>query len=134
MKYLYTTSLLSAALLLTSCGKDSPQPEPQLQGRWHAVSNTAYNFSASGQLISQEETPDNSYYLVITPDSMHYRDIRDGNSWGSNAYTRQGQEISYGRARATIIELTDHTLSLRFQDTGRTPGMPYQEVEDHYSR
>lgn len=128
--------LLSSLLLLASCGKDTPKPtaEPELLGRWNAESVTAYNYNATGQLLSQNKVPDRTFYLLLTRDSIYYRDVRDGNSWGKYAYTRQGNSLQYGRSRITITELTNHALTLRFHDPNQMPAAPYQEIEDHYSR
>ena len=130
----FSALLLPLVLLTFSCSKDTPKPAPELTGRWNAVSTTGFDYGADGQLLKQQTIPDQSFYLVITADSIHYRDIRDNNSWGSAKYTRDGQEIRYGRAQATITELTEHALTLRFKDANRTPNNPYQEVEDHYTR
>jgi hypothetical protein len=125
---------LSVLLLLVACGKDTPTPaaEPELLGRWNADGFTAYNYSASGQLLSQKR--ENYYYMLVTRDTVYYRNIRDGSSLGKEAYTRQGNSIQYPRATVTITELTDHALTLRYKDQNQKPGATYQEVEDHYNR
>jgi hypothetical protein len=127
---------LGTLLLLVACGKDTPKPaaEPELLGRWNADGFTAYNYSASGQLLNQNRMPDKSYYMLITRDTVYYHDIRDGNPQGKEPYTRQGNSIRYPRANVTITELTDHALTLRYKDQNQTPGATYQEVEDHYTR
>ena len=136
MKRFYAHLSLLVLLLSVACGKETPQPAPvpELQGRWNSASTTGYNYSASGQLMSQGNTPDKSFYMVITVDSLIYRDIRDGSFWGSYKYARQGNNIQYGRARCTITELTAHVLTLHFAVPNTSPGTPYQEVEDHYTR
>lgn len=127
--------LLSLTLLTAACQQETATPaSPGLEGRWNAESVTAFNYSATGQLLSQDKQPDRSFYLVLTRDSLYYRDIRDGNSWGKYPYTRQGNSLQYGRSQITITELTDHALTLRFKDPNQTPSAPYQEVEDHYTR
>lgn len=134
MKYHCHLLLLGIATLAASCSKDTPKPEPQLLGRWNAESTTGDDYSATGQLINQQTVPDKSYYLVLTPDSLLYRNIRDDSNLGRYKYTRQGNELRFGRNEVTITKLTDHALSLRFKDSGRSPGMPYQELEDNYTR
>lgn len=132
MKYLFPLLLLSSVLLTTACDKEDP--EPTLLGRWNAESTTGYNYSASGQFLDEQTLVEKRFYLLVTKDSLHYRDIRDGNSWGSAAYIRQGSTIRYGNAEATITELTDHSLTLRFKNLNKAPNTPYQEVADHYTR
>ncbi|MDF7811480.1 hypothetical protein [Hymenobacter sp. YC55] len=132
MKYFFPLFLLSGALLTTACDKEDP--EPTLLGRWNAESTTGYNYSATGQFIDQQTIEEKRFYLLVTIDSLRYRDIRDGSSWGSAVYTRQGNTIKYGNAEATITELTDHSLTLRFKNVNKVPNTPYQEVADHYVR
>jgi hypothetical protein len=132
MKYLFPLLLLSSALLTVACDKEAP--EPALLGRWNAESTKAYNYSATGQFIDQQTIEEKRFYLLVTKDSLYYRDIRDNNSWGSAAYTRQGNTIRYGNAEATITELTDHSLTLRFKNANKAPNTPYQEAADHYVR
>lgn len=132
MKYLFPLFLLSSGLLTAACDKEDPKPA--LLGRWNAESTTGYNYSATGQFIDQQTLEEKRFYLLVTKDSLFYRDIRDDNSWGREAYTRQGNTIRYGNAEATITELTDHSLTLRFKNVNKAPNTPYQEVADHYVR
>ena len=126
--------LLSLSLLATACKKDPSAPDPSLEGRWNSRSTTGYSYDAAGQLLSQDSVADVSYYMVITPDSLNYYDITNGSSWGRHKYTRQGNALQYSRAKCTITRLSEHTLSLRFQNIDRVPNMPYSEWEDNYSR
>lgn len=136
MKYLFSL-LLGTTLLAASCKKDAPEPAaPELLGRWNIHNSTAFNYSATGQLLSQDDFVEDYFYLEITRDSLHYRDVTDGHSLGSDHYTRQGNLLTYGRnnRQLTITELNDHHLTLRFPDANRVPNTPYQEIEEHYMR
>ncbi|MCA8830146.1 hypothetical protein [Hymenobacter pini] len=136
MKHLFTL-LLGISLVATSCDTDSPKPaSPELVGRWNAQGSTGFTYNAAGQLLSEDKVLDQTFYLEIKQDSMHYRSVRDGSSQGSHAYTRQGNTITYGRNayQASIITLDEHHLTLRFPDPNRKAGASYQEVEDHYTR
>lgn len=129
--------LLGLSLLIYSCGKDSPAPvaEPDLKGRWNVESVVGFNYDANGQLLGQVMHPNQEdYYLVVTADSVHYHDIRNGNSWGRHGYTLKGQKPQLGRNQVTIFKLADHALTLRFKDVNHKPAAPYQEVEEYYTR
>jgi hypothetical protein len=134
MKQLRPALLLCISLLMVACGKDTPKPAPDLLGRWNAESTEGFNYSASGKLESQVMQVTKDYYMVITQDSLSYRELLNGSNWGKDKYTRQGNEIRYGIAHGTITELTEHALTLRFVDPYKKPNTPYQEVEDYYTR
>ena len=128
--------LLGVTLLFASCGKDTPEPAaPELLGRWNSQKSADFNYDATGQLLSQGQVTDQSFYLEIQPDSLHYRNIRDGSSLGSYKYTRQGNTLQYGNSiQALIVTLDAQHLTLRYPDPYKRAGFPYQEVEDYYVR
>jgi hypothetical protein len=133
MKQLLSLLLLGTSLLTAGCKKGTPEPD-LLLGRWNAESTKALNYSAAGQLESQDVEVTKDYHMVITPDLISYSADLDDSNWGRFPYTRQGNEIRYSSSQITIIELTPHGLTLRFKDPAQKPNMPYQEVEEHYSR
>ncbi|WP_022823759.1 hypothetical protein [Hymenobacter norwichensis] len=129
--------LLGLSLLIVACKKEDPQADPSLLGRWESQQSNDFEYSATGQLISQVNRPDMTYYMVITADSLNYYGRRDGSSWGEHTYVRQGDQITYGttQVKCTITELSEHTLTLRFKNINKSaPNTPYTDAEEHYTR
>ena len=125
---------LGTGMLVGACSRNVPEPAPEFIGRWNARSTTAYRYDAAGNVLGQSTTPDASFYVVVTPDSLRYHASADGRAIGRHKYLRQGNEIQMGSIRCTITELTLHTLTLHFDERNRVPNTPYSVLADHYTR
>ncbi|GAA4023907.1 hypothetical protein GCM10022409_04750 [Hymenobacter glaciei] len=124
-----------------SCKKESvAEPAPVLEGRWEFRSTVTYNYNATNQLLSKSEQFPGQYgafYLVLTTDSLKYFKSYDNSPLGAYKISRNGNEIQIPKLQRTpiITELTNHSLSLRFQKTfviGSTGA--YEDLEDNYVR
>ncbi|MET4107651.1 hypothetical protein [Hymenobacter sp. UYP22] len=129
--------LLCLSLFTVACKKDDPKVQPALTGRWDSQQSIDYEYSATGQLVSQKSTPDMTYYMVITQDSLNFYERGTKSSWGRHSYVREGNELRYSRGQVTctIAELSEHTLTLRYKNINKSaPNTPYYDVEDKYTR
>ncbi len=133
MKQLLPTLLLCTGLFAAACGKDTPEPEADLQGRWNIESKTYYRYDASGKPKSNFTTSEKSYYMVISANSLSYHSTSDGSHLGTYNYSRQGKDFKTPLFNSTITELTIRKLTLRVEDA-KAPNGEYNVTEDHYTR
>jgi hypothetical protein len=126
--------LLGVGLLTAACGKDAPEPEPDLRGRWNGESTTRYTVDAAGQVKDKSTVPDNSFTVQITGDSLIYDGTTGAGLRKSYKYVRQGNDLDFTRFRCTITVLTAHALTLRFEERNPAPTTPRAVVEDNYVR
>lgn len=121
---------------IAACKKNENEPKVLLEGRWQPQSTRDFSYDAAGNLIRQGTASlPNSYYLLITKDSLLYRDVRDNSSLGSYKLTRQSSSLQFLRNYdCQVTELTSSKLVLRFKETGLAPNTAYRETEDEYTR
>lgn len=126
---------LGVALLVAACKNDAvPVPVPAFEGRWNGENYaTQYYTAFGGQPTVRYVTPMSYLYMVVTKDSMLYYDTATNASLRiDDAYTRQGNTLTFFNGTVTIKELSDKRLVLQYSNY--PTNIPYTEREDTFSR
>ncbi|TGE22237.1 hypothetical protein E5K00_18490 [Hymenobacter aquaticus] len=134
--------LLSLLVFCSACKKEKEEakPAPALEGRWEYKSTTEYTYDANGKVVSQKESvnPD-PYHMDITTTTLTYIDARTNQpeSYPSNI-KREGDILYFLPGTSTkgqILNLTEHTLTLRYDNRWGNPGAALlYAFDEHYVR